>query len=110
MDQWLDDHGYGSVEQIRGLFRAPRAESTRAAQAGEGTRARRDTAAGGNTHVMTISRERCTGCRACIGSCIHGALSMEGEIAVVDDGLCIGCGYCQDSCRYDAMRLEVRPA
>ena len=57
-----------------------------------------------------VNPERCTGCRACIGSCVQGALSMEGDLAVVDAALCIGCGYCQDSCRYDAMRLEAQSA
>jgi dihydroorotate dehydrogenase subfamily 1 len=92
IDEWLDGHGHNSLADIVGRFQpSERAEATRG-------------------HVMTISGDACTGCRACVGSCVHGAISMAGEIAAVDADLCIGCGYCQDSCRYDAMKLEVGTA
>ena len=120
IDTWLDEHGYDSVDAIRDLYdvAAPATPATpgdaKGAAGATAIEAGGPGAPGGgrgrSSHVMTIVRENCTGCKACMGSCIHGALSMDGEVAAVDAERCIGCGYCQDSCRYDAMKLEVRPA
>ncbi|MFW6260220.1 MAG: 4Fe-4S binding protein [Spirochaetota bacterium] len=95
IDAWLDEHGYASVDEIRGRYPAGSAFAARSPA----------TAA-----VMTIDAQACTGCRACVKSCVHGALSMDGRIAVVDPGRCIGCGYCLESCRYEAMELKGRTA
>ena len=92
---WLDEHGYAGVDEIRGLYPAGPALAARSPA----------TAA-----VMTIDPDACTGCRACVKSCVHGALSMVGRTAAVDQGLCIGCGYCLESCRYEAMELKGRTA
>ncbi len=92
---WLDEHGYAGVDEVRGLYPAGPALAARSPA----------TAA-----VMTVDAEACTGCRACVKSCVHGALSMDGRLAVVDPELCIGCGYCLESCRYKAMELKGRTA
>lgn len=102
IDAWLDSHGFASIEEIRGRYPAGPA-AVRRAQAGAAA-----TSVG--TIVMTVDPGKCTGCEACIGSCVHGALRMEGGVAVVDPAACIGCGLCGDSCRFAAMMLEELPA
>jgi len=86
---WLDEHGYSSIDEIRGIFGA----------GGDGG------AALASNARMSIDVEKCTACGKCATSCVHGAITVD-KVAVVDAGRCIGCGYCQDSCRFDAMTLR----
>ena len=91
IEGWLAHHGYRSVREIIGLYRA------------EHTHYREQP----RMHVVI---ESCTGCKACLNQCVHGAISFAAGKARIDADLCIGCGYCQDICRYNAMLLkEVEP-
>ena len=101
---WLDEHGHASVTEIRGRFPSgpPRIDRQREMGAVDEVRARRV--------IIAVDAERCTGCEACVGSCIHGALRMADKLAVVIPGNCIGCGYCIEGCRFGALTLEERPA
>ena len=47
---------------------------------------------------LTIMRNFCTGCGACIEVCEEGALSMVEGTASVDPSVCILCGYCGAAC------------
>ncbi len=47
---------------------------------------------------LTIMRNFCTGCGACIEVCEEGALSMVEGAASVDPSVCILCGYCGAAC------------
>ena len=47
---------------------------------------------------LTIMRNFCTGCGACIEVCKDGALSMVEGAAMVDPSLCVLCGYCGAAC------------
>ena len=137
LEEWLDTHGYSSVEEIRGRFapapeRGARKETGETGQASDKAPAAGQVAghaaaepaatagagasrAGGPSadarrravasHLMHILQETCTGCRACIGRCVQGALFMEEGKAKVIPENCIGCGYCQDFCPVDAMKL-----
>jgi len=84
---WLDKHGITGVGEIIGAYDPAATDQL------------------DGSARMTIDPESCTGCKKCVGSCVHGAISMRAKIAVVDTRRCIGCGYCQDSCRYGAMQL-----
>lgn len=109
LDEWLDEHGYASVDEARGVYPAGAALPARS----PGRRAKAPTDSRGvqqQAAVMTVDPAACTGCRACVRSCVHGALSMDGKVAVVDGRRCIGCGYCLESCRYEAMELKGRTA
>lgn len=90
--EWLDTHGYASVEEIRGLY-------------GERLRERR---AYERTPMMHVDPEMCTGCEACQTHCVQGALYMDDGISQVRAESCIGCGFCQDYCAHDAMELRER--
>jgi electron transfer flavoprotein alpha subunit len=54
---------------------------------------------------LTISADECTACGSCVDACPFGALSMEGDVAVVDDQ-CTFCGACLDVCPVDAIAIE----
>ncbi|RKZ31956.1 diguanylate cyclase [bacterium] len=91
MEQWLHQHDYSSVQEIRGLY----------------GRALADRKKYSSLPVMNIDTEKCTGCKACIDRCIQGALYMDNKKAKVITSSCIGCGFCEDFCKFDAMSLEM---
>lgn len=53
-----------------------------------------------------VSRERCIGCRKCIGWCPVGAISLRRKKAAIDKGICIGCAECIVVCPERAIRIE----
>ena len=56
---------------------------------------------------VTVNRETCIGCAACVGSCPVEALSLDDEGKVVcDDSLCIDCGACVGTCPVEAISQD----
>ncbi len=55
---------------------------------------------------VKIAVEECVGCGACVEECSSDALSLNDEIAVVDDDLCVECGLCVEACPSEAISLE----
>jgi electron transfer flavoprotein alpha subunit len=56
----------------------------------------------------TIDKEKCVACGACVDACPQGAISVDEEIAKVDER-CNLCGLCVDVCPEEAISLpEVR--
>ncbi|MBW2119335.1 MAG: 4Fe-4S binding protein [Deltaproteobacteria bacterium] len=53
-----------------------------------------------------VNNEMCTGCGTCIDECYVGAISMEDDIAFLDEDNCIRCGVCHDVCPEDAVRHD----
>jgi ferredoxin len=53
-----------------------------------------------------IDKELCTGCQTCIDECSVGAISIEENIAFINDDECIRCGVCHDVCVDDAVRHD----
>ncbi len=51
----------------------------------------------------------CDGLGACVGHCPVDAMTLEDDIAVVDEQWCIGCGVCATVCPSDALKLKIRP-
>lgn len=54
---------------------------------------------------LTIMREFCSGCGACIEVCRDGALSMVEGAASVDPSVCVLCGYCGAACPQFIIRV-----
>ncbi|MFW6385275.1 MAG: DUF362 domain-containing protein [Halodesulfurarchaeum sp.] len=54
---------------------------------------------------MLIDEEACIGCEICVPYCPVEAISMEGDIAVIDRDTCVECGTCKrvDRCPTDAF-------
>lgn len=53
---------------------------------------------------VSVNKDTCIGCGACVGVCPVGALSMDGEgKSQCDEGTCIDCGSCISSCPVEAI-------
>ena len=65
-------------------------------------------AAAASSFALNINEEECTGCGECLDRCQVEALSLEGDIAVLDKKRCIGCGLCTSACTTGALKLVPR--
>ena len=89
MDQWLDDHGYASINDVKGLTIKKLKE-----------RAFR------TTHLPPqLYEELCTGCRLCETSCVYHAILVPDDKAQLDEDLCQGCGLCTTRCPTRALEM-----
>jgi electron transfer flavoprotein alpha subunit/NAD-dependent dihydropyrimidine dehydrogenase PreA subunit len=61
------------------------------------------------TQPLNINPQKCTGCGGCIAVCPFAALSLKGDVAVVDPELCCHCGACVKSCPFSAISLDEEP-
>ena len=54
--------------------------------------------------AVTVNKDTCIGCGACVGVCPVGAITMgdDGK-AVVDADACIDCGACVGACPVEAI-------
>jgi len=57
----------------------------------------------GGTMAVTINKETCIGCGACIDTCPVEALTMVDDKAVVDEDKCVDCGACIEACPVEAI-------
>jgi dihydroorotate dehydrogenase (NAD+) catalytic subunit len=88
-DQWLDQHGYSSIGEVRGLtIRRLREREYR------------------TTHLPpTVDEALCTACGLCEISCVYHAIVVADNKARVDEDLCQGCGLCITRCPVDALEM-----
>jgi dihydroorotate dehydrogenase subfamily 1 len=92
LDAWLDEHGYATAAEIRGL-----------ASAGMG-----DAWSAGRPVVMPGP---CNGCDLCSVSCPYDAISVVDKLAVIDFDACARCGLCVTRCRRGAIEwVPAAPA
>ncbi|MEW5761378.1 MAG: 4Fe-4S binding protein, partial [Candidatus Thermoplasmatota archaeon] len=83
--KFLENHGYGSIDDIKGIALKRKAKK-----------------------LVPIVNENCTGCGLCESSCPYGAIKIE-KIAKIDEKKCFGCGLCVSRCRktwVKALRFE----
>lgn len=54
--------------------------------------------------AVTVNKDTCIGCGACVGTCPVSALSLDAEgKAGCDAGTCIDCGACVGTCPVSAI-------
>jgi len=83
LNEWLDKHGYASVEAIRGLAQKQVPPQM--------------------TRPPVLVPERCTGCNLCVTSCVYGALYLEDRRIRLHEDRCARCGLCLSRCPVEAL-------
>jgi dihydroorotate dehydrogenase subfamily 1 len=87
---WLDEHGYGSLAEIRGLAHhrmARRSFRTAAIP-------------------PMFDEQACIGCGRCEESCVYHAIHVADGKAVLARDLCRGCGLCVSRCPTRALQTR----
>jgi ferredoxin len=61
-------------------------------------------------YLMTVNRDNCQGCKACIRMCQFGALRYLPSLnkVIINYDKCFGCGVCRHACKNDALQLVPR--
>lgn len=90
LNDFLDSHGYNSIEDIKGLTIRKMAE-----------RWARTTPL-----VPVVDHEKCKLCGVCVTSCAYGAIS-QAEQLVIDGDKCFGCRLCVTRCRQKALTMPL---
>lgn len=92
MALFMDEHGYASLKDLRGLAQ----------------REKRDEA-NYRTVIPDVTEENCTGCGLCVTSCIYEAIQLaeDRDSVEIDDNRCAGCGLCVSRCNFKALSLKL---
>ena len=89
MEKWLDEHGYESLKDVRGLAIRRWQEL--------------------QPHTFTVpvlyNEAECIGCGLCELSCHYDAIWLEGDVALFDPQRCFGCGLCAVRCPTHALLM-----
>jgi ferredoxin len=90
--KWMDDHGYATMEQLRGTFhRRALAPQT---ILGEGAQL-----------YPEITYPLCTYCDICVKGCVHEAIRFVEREFLVDRAKCVSCGLCASLCPTFALSM-----
>jgi dihydroorotate dehydrogenase subfamily 1 len=84
LDVWLDEHGYATAAELRGL-----------AMAGQ--------PAAWSAGKPVVAEAPCNGCDLCAVSCPYEAITVVDKLAVIDEERCTRCGLCVTRCRRGAI-------
>ncbi|MBC8016126.1 MAG: 4Fe-4S binding protein [Sporomusaceae bacterium] len=88
LNDFLDSHGYASVEEIKGLTIRKMAEKERNSL----------------VSIPEVDSKKCTLCGLCEISCAYEAISRSKELQI-DQEKCFRCGLCVSRCKQKALRM-----
>ncbi len=92
INAWMDQKGYNSLEDIRGVA-LPHIKTTKeVVRYPKGVYAR-------------VDFHRCKVCGICKRSCLYDAIRLTKEGAFINNRICDGCGMCVEVCPHDAISL-----
>jgi len=63
-----------------------------------------------STVAPRVAEDVCNACGVCLGSCVHGAISLLEGKARIDPELCVGCGRCISTCLRKAVKVQWNEA
>jgi dihydroorotate dehydrogenase (NAD+) catalytic subunit len=89
LEEFLDGHGYTSVEEIKGLTIRKAAERRMYMVPA----------------IPVVDERKCILCGRCKQSCAYEAISRDSRLHI-DVGKCFGCGLCVTRCSSKALRLS----
>lgn len=89
-NEWLDKHGYNSLDEIRGITIKYLAEREKANYI---------------TNPPVVSEDKCIGCGICKTVCGYKAIEIVEKKAVINKDKCFGCGVCVSKCSTKAMDI-----
>ncbi len=93
--QWLDAHGYQSIEEVKGLYLEKYRQGQRVVTTVEQT--------------AWVNESRCKACNVCEKVCQFNALhAPPKQIARVEIEYCAACGLCVSVCPFNALELHQR--
>lgn len=61
-----------------------------------------------SSFIPEFNPELCDGCSTCVDACQVGALSLQGDLPVLDENFCLGCGICVSHCPKHAVSMTRR--
>ena len=61
-----------------------------------------------NVVSLSLTSEKCTGCRKCMEVCPHNVFDFDDQKArIAEKDLCIECGACALNCPAEALKVEA---
>jgi len=92
INSWLENKGYSSLEEIKGIALPNILKTKDVVRAPEGVHA-------------VVNFNKCEKCGICVRSCFYNAIKLTKAGAIINTNKCDGCGMCMEVCPQDAITM-----
>jgi len=93
INAWLDNKGYNSIDEIRGIALPNILKTKDVPRAPEGVHG-------------VVNFNKCNRCGICVRSCFYDAIRVTKAGAIINTKKCDGCGMCMEVCPQDAVTMS----